>query len=227
VKEKAVVTLCLGHTYDLMADYTHPTIKNYADKLDADFIVINTIQTDTGNPGYEKFQLYGLLNHYKRVIFLDSDILIRSNCPDLFKVVPEEDFGAFVESNYILYNPDVDHRERMSAIQEENGYIGWNYEYFNSGVMVISKKHQEAFNLDHGTVIDLHDQTQLNYNVKKLGFWVHDIGLRFNNMDFVNPLTRLEAYIIHYAGRGYTDEYHNMRKKIERIKQDVELLKNV
>jgi len=224
---KAVVTLCIGEEWKRMASLTHPTIKSYANRIDADFIVINNPVFNI-DPGFEKFQIANILEHYNRVIFLDTDIIVRSFCPDLFDIVPERDIGAFIESNYMFWSEEVDQRAAIRGMQEQLGDISWNKDYCNTGVLVVSKRHAPIFDINHGQVVHLHEQTQLNYNIKKLGFWVHDIGLRFNKMDLVNPgAERFEAYIMHYAGRGYTNEFHNMEKKLARIKEDLNIIEQI
>jgi len=220
---KAVVTLCIGDEWKQMAQLTHPSIREYAKKIEADFIVINSPQLGS-DPGYEKFQLANILDHYDRVLFLDTDIIVRDFCPDLFDIVPERDIGAFIESKYVLYSEEVDQRAAIQGMQEQLGHIGWNKDYVNTGVLVLSKRHKPIFDLAHGQVVHLHEQTQLNYNIKKLGFWVKHIPRRFNCMDFINPTERFEAYIIHYAGRGFTAEFHNMEKKLVRIQEDLSII---
>lgn len=223
--KKAIATLCIGEDFQRMGDLTHPLMKEYANKTDADFLVINNPVINNGDVGFEKFQLYNILKYYDRVIFLDTDIIVRKHCPNLFDIVPENDLGVFIESKYDRYSPDVNHQQRIVGIQKALGNIFWNADYFNSGVMVLNKRHQPIFDLENGQIVDLHDQTQLNYNVKKMGFWLHDIGFRFNKMDFCNPLERFEAYIIHYAGRGYTSKWAETKLKIERMKRDLEIIK--
>ena len=222
--KKAVVTLCIGEDFQEMGDLTHPYMKDYADKIDADFLVINNQIINNGDIGFEKFQLYNILKYYDRVIFLDTDIIVRKDCENLFEIVPRKDLGVFIESRYSKYSPDVNHQKRIFGIQQALGNIGWNKDYFNSGVMVLSKKHRPIFDLENGQIIDLHDQTQLNYNVKKMGFWIHHIKRRYNCMDFLNPTERFEAYVIHYAGKGYTSMWNNIKLKIKRIERDLEII---
>lgn len=223
----AVVTMCIGEDWERMADLTHPTIKEYSDKIKSDFVLINYPQIGLEEVGFEKCQLHDILSYYDRVIYLDTDIIVTKRCPNLFEVVPENDLGAFIESNYWEYSKEVNHFERIKKVQEKLGDINWTKDYFNTGVMVLSKRHKNMFKLGNKYVIDLREQTQLNFYSKLLGFWVHDIGIRFNKMDFVNPNERFESYIIHYAGKGYTSAFHNIDLKIATIATDLEILKKL
>ncbi len=223
----AVVTMTFGSDWEGMGYITHPTIKAYSDKLKSDFIVINMPVVNAKDIGFEKCQLGNLLNYYDRIIYLDTDILVTKYCPNLFEIVPDNDLGAFIESQYEQYSAEVQHSFRIKRTQEKLGNIGWIKDYFNTGVMVLSKKHAYMFELNDKYVIDLREQTQLNYNCKKLGFWVHDIGIRLNKMDFINPLDRYEAYIIHYAGKGFTPVFHDINLKNHTILEDIKILKSL
>lgn len=225
----AVVTLCIGDSWSALKELTFPSIKDYANKIKAQFIHIDTPIIHPNEVGFEKFQLFKMFTYFDRIIYLDSDLIVTKKCPNLFDVVPEDEIGALIESNYWSISPDVDHRQRIIKVQEVLGNIGWNDEYINTGVMVLSKRHKWIFDLrqNQKLVIDLREQTQLNYNIKKLGYWLYDIGQKNNKMDFSNPLDRFDANIIHYAGKGYTPEWHNMELKLKRISSDIEHLRKL
>ena len=95
--KKAVVTIAVGERYTEMAKVTHPTLKAYADKVGAEFIVIDT---PTETPHWEKFKLYELLIKYNRIIYLDTDLIVRDDCPDLFELIPESKLGIFNEGRF-------------------------------------------------------------------------------------------------------------------------------
>ena len=192
----AVVTLCIGDVWKEMSELTHPTIKKYADKINAEFVIINKSKLNLADPGFEKLQLIEILKYYDRVIYLDTDLIVMNNCPNLFDVVPEDALGAFIEDQYWMISKEVDHRERIIQTQKRFRDIGWVIEYINTGVMILGKKHIEIFSLPSNYIVDLREQTQLNYNIKYLGYWIHDIGLRFNKMDFMNPLDRFDSYTL-------------------------------
>lgn len=229
-KNKAIVTLCIGEKYDRLGKVTHPSIKAYANKVDADFIVIDTKQFNLEYYAhFEKFQLYALLNIYDRILFLDTDILVTPKCPNLFDVVAENQFGAFIVSEYTEY-----HNSSIKLIQEELGDIGWVMEYFNSGVMVVSKHHREVFNMENGLLEQWSlwsfqkglqgflDQTLINYNVQRLKLPIYDIGYRFNHTTATkNSEKRFNSYIIHYPGKG-----HRRGDKIHQIQKDLTIINN-
>ncbi|MDF5720718.1 MAG: glycosyltransferase [Rhizonema sp. PD37] len=177
----AVVTLCIGEEYKL-GEVTHPLLKAYAEKLGADFIIIDKPKLNLNYVHFEKYQIYDLLENYERIIFLDTDIIVNPKCPNLFELVPEYQFGAFVVSKHTYF-----HDGAVKDIQKVLGDIGWKREYFNSGVMVVSKCHREVFKKSNELLIwasekrAFLDQTLLNYHVQKQGIPIYDIGYQLNH----------------------------------------------
>ena len=78
-----------------MTDITHPILKRYAKKCDADFIISK--EDDKYHPHYRILQLYDLFKEYDRILCLDSDILILKSCPDIFNLVPVPQIASIYE----------------------------------------------------------------------------------------------------------------------------------
>lgn len=238
-KKTAIITVCIGNKYKKMSEITHPTIRHYADRLDAEFVVIDEQKICLGGTSkFEKFQLFKLLESYERIIFLDTDILVSPNCPNLFYIVPPDSFGAFIVSKHTDY-----HNYSNIKIQDVLGKINWKkdsfnekiFESFNSGVMVISKSHREVFNPNNGLLETwstwhrmnsskvMKDQTLINYTVQKNKIPIFDIGYKFNHTSATNnSKDRFQSHIIHYAGKSHLKG----KDKILQIKKDLLVLKH-
>lgn len=206
--KKAVVTICIGDEFFELAKFTHPTIKSYADRIGAEFIVISECKT---TPHWEKFAINDLLNTFDRIIYLDTDLIVRDDCPDLFDVVPYNQIGAFNEAKFA-------HRE-YSIIETAKAYgidpskISWNGKYYNTGVMVISKCHKKFFKKPEKEYSNFYEQGYLNlkisveesYRGKEDDPLMFDLSYNYNRMtclDFCGEV-RHASYIIHYAGYHY------------------------
>ena len=63
----AVVTLCIGKAFGMLASLTHPLMRRYAKKCNADFIVIENKMFEGLPVHYEKYQLANLLKRYCRI----------------------------------------------------------------------------------------------------------------------------------------------------------------
>jgi lipopolysaccharide biosynthesis glycosyltransferase len=196
-------------------------MKQYADSIGADFVVIDKLEQkhqSQYSAYWAKFQLYDYFNHYDRILFLDLDVLIYPHCPNIFEVVPEENFGALLESDY-----GIDQTEEIMEIQSRVKDIGWKKDYFNVGVMVISKVHQEVFNFEHG--MDggqkYPEQTQINYNVQRFKIPIYKLDFRYNHTYFwgENHDLRNFSYIVHYAAITHEIRVPLIREDIKRYEE--------
>jgi lipopolysaccharide biosynthesis glycosyltransferase len=214
--KKAVVTICFGSGYTALGEVTHPTLRAYAKKIGADFYVVT--QPKILNPdklafiySYEKHQLQEFLLHYDRVLYLDTDIIVSPDCPNLFDVVRYGNFGAFSEGKWLdrLYALDVAEKQWNSP----RSVLHWCKNYFNAGVMVVDKTHHQVFALPEILHNNFYDQTWFNCQVAFLcPEKFQDITHAFNRMRHLDWANRLESFIVHYAGGGVP---------LEQIRQDI------
>lgn len=197
---KAVVTVTIGPKYEAIGRATHPTLKAYADRIGADFIVLSDL-LECGKPHWSKFLLYDLLPDYDRIIYLDSDLIVRDDCPDLTEIVPPEKLGIFNEGHFTQRMESL--REAVMAYKEE--IPKWDgRSYYNTGVMVLSRKHRILFK----TPEVLHDlgmfeQGYINLKIIKDEWDVFELPYGYNRMTCMDDITgdpRHNSHIIHYAG---------------------------
>lgn len=200
--QTAVITICMGSAVKKMAAMTTPTMKAYADKIGADFIIIEKV------PGHFNFQEYSayfakfilrdFLDQYSRIIYLDLDILVAPHCPNLFDIVPEDHVGAMAEDDH-----GKDMTYEIDLAKGEYGNIKWESGYFNSGVMVVSQMHKDIFKWrdNPAQTTNFKDQTLLNHNLQTAGLKLFKLSHQFNHMHIlqVDHSNRHESYISHYA----------------------------
>lgn len=209
--KKAVVTLCIGDRFSELSRLSHPHIKAYANKIGADFVVISDRSFTTPVICYEKLQIKSLLQRYDRIFYVDTDVYIRSHCPDIFSIVPFGWFGAFSEGAWM----DRWHSLRLGGEQfgfNKDHLRQWEKRYFNAGVMVLDKTHRNVFIAPEVFHNNFEDQTWMNIQVlTKAANRFVDIGPHFDRMSHLDWANRLESFIIHYAG----GRYEEMRMDIE------------
>lgn len=198
-KDKVIVTICIGESYNKIGNFTHPLLENYAKRIGADFIKITESKCST--PHWEKFlSIYSLLNKYKRVLYLDTDIIVRDDCPDLFEQVPEHLLGMFNEA------PFTD--GRVIAMENAGRDYGinlksWNGKYYNTGVMLVSRPHKYLFIKPDKEIPYFYEQSYLNLIFARNAAPIYDLEYKFNRMTCMDRFTgedRHASYIIHYAG---------------------------
>jgi len=220
--KKAIITLANDKIKDISA-ISHPMLKNYASKVKADFVVISDFKINLGSFHWEKFQCYGLLDKYKRILILDSDIIIVPDAPNLFDVVPENRIGVILEDKY---SRKKDRRMRIKNCQKQLGDIGWRKDYLNSGVFVCSRMHKKIFTLNPKNYYQGlgYDDVQIGYNIKKYGFKIFELSYKFNHMSMFSEIgkNRFFSYIVHYAGIGFSSKI----SKAEQMRNDYKKILN-
>lgn len=192
---------------------SHPIFERYARRINASFIRISERRIrhrplfSKAKHGimYEKYQIGGLLKDFDRVIYLDGDVLLHPECPDLASLVPEDHLGAVYEDCGPLWWKRWD---SLFSYQRRLGYLEHKpFGYFNAGVMVFSRIHAPLFDLKTCRALNVRwaEQSALNYHANRLKMPIFNMGWRYNCMGcfsaFSDERRRLgEAGVIHYAG---------------------------
>lgn len=204
----ALVTLTIGPLYERLARLTHPYFRRYAARHNLSFVVI-TQPFIEGAPHFQKLACHDILGDHERLIFVDTDVLIAPDAPNLLDIVPPDRFGAYAVSRHTPF-----HDEAVLLIQDSLRDIGWGHEYFNSGVMVVSRGHQCIFDPSdpdlaewtavcarHPEKMTFSDQTYLNFKVQEQGIPFFDVGYRFNHsLGPGRSAERFGSHFIHCKG---------------------------
>lgn len=199
-----IMTIAIGEDYRKIASVTLQSIADYAEKLNVPMIVLDKPKISSSSPHWEKFQIYDALTVCDRVLYLDSDLIIHPDCPDLFRLTAPTHIGAFNEGKY------ADRPEHLIRYMADfYGYPMpvWDGKYYNTGVMVVSKCHQHLFKKPSVEQRDsyFHEQSYINMMIALHKVPVYDLGYDFNRMGCVDgsgkPVgDRMNSYILHYAG---------------------------
>jgi len=220
----AVTSFCFGAACRPMRTLTFPRMMEYADRIGADFVGMNAGlgQRYLGNAYYEKLRVLDVLENYDRLVYIDGDIIVTPDCPNLLDIVPVDHMGAFIASRYSDY-----HNQANIEVQKTLGEIAWRreqrdariFESFNAGVMVLSKQHlNELKNVLPAAEIWcryegpfdpralMTDQPVFNYIVQKFQIPITDLTYRYNHTNARGGSTdRFASHIIHYAGTSHRD----------------------
>jgi len=87
--KKALVTLDINYNQEI-TNLTYPYMRKYAEKIGADFVIMNERKFPHLSPNMEKFQLYEISANYDWTIFIDADALIHPNCPDVTEIYKKD-----------------------------------------------------------------------------------------------------------------------------------------
>lgn len=207
-----VLTIAIGSKYREISKLTNESIKNYAKKIGADFKCIDRQEISKTTPHWEKFQISSLLDEYDRILYVDSDIIIRDDAPNLFEIVPNGLLGMFNEAKFTDRS-----KELMIDICKKYGETlrSWDGRYFNSGVMVISQNHRDLFTKPTEEIFSFYEQSYLNMVIARDNIDMFELDYRFNRMTCVDRYTgedRHASYFIHYAGYPSASGLENIIK---------------
>jgi len=222
---KLLITTRADATVQDDADITHPLFKRYADRVGADFMVLDHesgCKEGNGRSHYRILKHGELHEEYDRILILDTDLLLTPDCPNIFEMVEYNKIGTVLEDKGTRRG---DRLHRISAIQQQYGSIGWKEQYINTGVFITSKCHKDIYQ----TINDDYwkgagqDDVHLGYNIYKHGFEIQDLGYKFNHMTMFSEkwnksADRFASHIIHYAGQGVFDS--GVRTGSEQLRHD-------
>ena len=189
------------------AEITHPIIHRYAERVKADFIVLDEAvdcKEAVGGIGngvyqYRIMKHYDLHAEYDRILHLDTDMLVAPNCPNLFEEVPYDYIGTIYED---IGSRKPQRIQCMINAQGQFGDIGWRKDYINTGVFITSEIHRDIYQkingryfVDWGT-----DDIHIGYLIKKLGHKVKELSYHYNHMTmyrYSNMVTSVCNQVIH------------------------------
>lgn len=222
---KAIITIVNGEKYEKIWQRTEPYFIRYSEKCDAELIVFKEYENmDLPSAHWLKFGIYNLLKkEFDRIAFIDADIIIRDDCPSLFDIVPEDHFGIFDEGEYTPRAMCIHEVRKVYNVDIKK----WNGStYYNTGVFVASRGHRFIFKVTEEIKPlrnSFGEQTYLNMKImSNPQVKVFNLPYQFNRMSIMDRLTgmtRLDSYIIHYAGDG-EKLFEKMDRDIKRWQED-------
>jgi len=113
----AVYTLNINNYFPEMMKITIPLMKEYANRIGADFIEITERKFPTWHIVYEKLQIYEIGEHYNWNIFFDGDCLVN---PMLFEDLTKSDINNVLVKDGYRANVKFKMTPKISSFFEED-----------------------------------------------------------------------------------------------------------
>ncbi len=226
MSKNLVFTETSGLVFGEFAPYTVPLMKSYADKIGADFLY-DQKERKLKFPLFGKYKIFDLLEEYDRILFLDIDILIRPDSPDLFELVPTDHFAAFCEGAWCT---DAELTARQSYINKiANTYnidcsnFDMTCDYFNAGMFLVDKNHKPVFEMpvDNDVMSEVtSEQNLINLRVKSMGIKTYHLPICFNSMPWQWSRWYIhDSYFIHHANGKPIERVAALAKDCDYIKK--------
>lgn len=218
----AVITLNLYG--DGMPENVRASQHAAAERWNAEYIEITSPLFGWRDPFLEKLHLDHHAACYHRVVYLDRDVVVRADCPSLFDLVPETEFGA-VASEQDGHQLLLHIEPKMTPLCQLVGTpLDWSTEYINSGVLIFSPHgHKSAFDAAsciHGITPErsweVYDQGCLSLGLKWSATPLCLLPPNFNRCgerlwDHWTP--KMDSYIWHFCGKKTWDAMQNTNWK--------------
>lgn len=217
---RALVTLNIGH---VMRPECRESLKHAAQRWGAVYEELTEpLEKVGGKPHWQKSFLarWAKAKGYSRVVYFDSDILIRSDCPNLFDLIPEKDFGI-VSNDHMdgpLWNAGPKNRyyKDLKTWADKLGVAcPPMHEHANGGVFVFSPEaHDKLFEawaecgawINYGRAVKLIDEPSLSVLLSTGMVPVVWMPQQFNTLFYRSELLRsegrMQTYVYHAAGRN-------------------------
>lgn len=176
------------------------------------------------HPTWFKLELFKCLSEYDRILFVDADILIRPNSPNIFNIVPEGKCALYNEfclgqekrqNAYNIYLGEYNRVLRNFSLPQLDA--PFKKKYYNSGVFIVDR----SCNFLIAPITELQDvpwaeQTHFNVMIEALKLPVIDLPKGFNDirLHLNKPFTH-HTYFVHYAGMGEGRRSNTMKMDIE------------
>lgn len=178
--------------------------QRYAKKIGVEFYVSNTwknwnndLKTDS-----DKRHIVQLLKNYDKVLYLDADVFIKEDSPDIFEFYKEN--NKLIIYNEIMYNNVNMDKYIQKCVDKYN--IEWkktnnHYDWLNAGVMLCSKGHERVFNYDKEDFFKfedmpmIYDMPYMHKNIYDNNIQVEYLDKRFNTMVYFED----NGYFLHFA----------------------------
>lgn len=225
--KNAIYTQSSGEIFNTIAEIAVPTMKAYADRIGAEFIYDRQDKAPK-RPLFGKYKVYDLLADFDRVLFLDVDLLVRPDSPNIFDIVPEDRFAAFNEGSWCYELNELKCRASFlyqvgEAMKLDPTSVDLSSSYVNAGVFVANKSHRDLFAMpedgEHLSLL-LAEQSVLNLRLHHAGIKPYFLPVCFNAMPWRWPTMRLDDnYFVHYAGMRYDERYTAMMKDVAEMRE--------
>jgi hypothetical protein len=202
-KNVGIVRVIYGKQAEAEAAATRLSVERYARAIGAELVDHFVRETETP-AAVLKFMLDAELQRFDRTIFIDCDLVIRDGAPSLFEIVPDTRLGIVREDRYLDRSQWLDRMAALYDVPREHG--GSTAPYFNSGVMVLSRRHYPLLTLpEAGTLYEdgVFEQTFLNARVRSLGISLYELPKEFNyipDYDSGHAADWRYGWLIHLAG---------------------------
>lgn len=212
--------------YSVLKEYCQPTVKKYALENNMDYYCL--VRPAKHMPTYnEKIKLYqdifihSQYSEYDQILYLDLDILIKRDSPNIFDISFEHLAGCLATKN--RYENGISYTQNILKNNHDNFYSLINCSIRpNGGVLAFNKSRINNAIFSPNLEDILEDEMYLSYKIayKDLSFTI--MSSKWNCRNLIN---NDHAYFIHLLTNLFNDDGIDDTRGIELISTTERLLK--
>lgn len=193
--DKCIITVVTGEKYIGMFNRIKAGYEEYAKKVGADLVILGDYTQ--GWWGLEKFRIKPFVESYENTCFIDSDIVIQPNAPNIFDIVPKGFVGIHDDWPFCLHKApletppfDIENWRKVeqsmmirSQVEEED--FSWELypALLNTGVVVTPREHANIWTPPTKPFPGNHcdEQFWVDYNIRKnnIPYWPLPVSMNF------------------------------------------------
>lgn len=192
--DRLIITVATGPCEDLIGIVT-PQMRHYAEKCEADFVCLSGVTQ--GWWGLEKFRIQPFVNEYKQTLFLDIDVWVMGDAPNIFEIQ-----GTALHDDLPINGGSWAAASCCDVFASQRVQKSWSGNWLlNSGVVLTDSPGVWApppYPLP-GEHCD--EQFWVEHNIEEIGCPVTMLDTRFNAQYWMPDFESLrqKAWFIHYA----------------------------
>lgn len=208
----SLVTFVHGNYYEQMFEINEKVFKNYARKIKAELVVIRNDEA----PNYileNKFRASEIFKQFDRSLFLDVDVFVRNNSPNIFEIVPKGFLGILDELKYLGF---TEHLVINEVRESQKLPLKPILKSYNSGVMVFDKEHAFLFEPPEERLPQswCAEQNLLTIRIEENKIPVFELDTTFNCLYNYKYFTDKieESFFIHFNGCPFDKRIKNLKQ---------------
>ena len=151
----------------------------YAQRCRTD-LILKTSKTISDTPwaSSQRMEMEKLFDTYDRILYVDADVLIKPDAPNIFEAINDSYIHMLPENSY---NKNYIEKEVIPYIQQVKPSYKAS-KYYNAGVMLLNREHRKAIEFVHDEYFESFrfEQDYINYRIDKFNMQVIDLSIKWN-----------------------------------------------
>lgn len=213
-RDRLIVTVAIGTKHQQLLKVSGRYMRQYAEKVGADFIVLSGATQNWW--ALEKFRVGRLARRYDRTLFLDADVLVHEQSPDLFERVPTDTVAMHDDWNFLSDTCWVN-QERRQLCSSQDVQFGEADSSRNSGVVLCGYQQADIWDGPSKPVPGRHCDEQQWIELQAKQHSMFDLPTEFNTQWWFEEFSKLSrhAWFVHFAACPIKQRLEQMKRFLQ------------